>query len=889
MGHIVDVPAVGRARLPRNGSRYQPPRMIELFVERRAITTALRDAQGKVVVLTGPQGCGKSTWLAGRYHTCSQQDVSVHWLSLSAEDNDVAVLRRHLRKAFELNDDGAENELPDVPSGVVGFIDGLEMLTDNGAHELLERFVLSLPADSSIYLSAIRLRGSLLHGAWLHGIVQVLGPEVMRMDDQEAMKLLGPHWTSAEVQSLNAFVDGWAAGLRFLQRDPDVCRRLVAGEAVLPAQMSEYFEEVVCSILSPDIRQAVMELSVLDRFTPALLRAAPQVPCSWALVDDLVRNGLFIRHVDAAGDWVAFQPAFGVFLGQRLRRLDLSRFEFLKLFVATWMKERGYAAQAIRHAVTIEQTPLAARLIEEAGAVSVDLGDGPDVALETFIGPSQAAELPLLFLGQTYQRIRSGRYREARVAMDEAWRLTEGFTRLNSTVDQELARDWAQMFQMVFPTIYDQPYCEADLAWLEAAMWKYVGREQVLAASVASLLAFSHLENARHDESVTICNIGLNTQHAPQENKISVFLNIHQACNYLARESVDKAAPLVERALQVACRECGPSSYEVLSSRTLMGVLHYERGELDEARRQLLPVVEQVRGVNGWVRLYAEAYSALAAVSGIEQGYEAAEQFIRHGEAFARERELERLSLHLQIIRLVELTRAGRWREAMALVEDGPLRSHLEQQGGGPYELATRVPALLAAARLMVELGRPPEALDYLERIDQAYLNSGDCRLQFGFRSLAMRAAFAQRRYNAAFEHLQAALSIAQEAGLLQRAREVCLPLREIYAWAERQGKPLPPRLAEWLQQLSPQAVPEVGAIADSHVRTHSPTKSYILSPRESEIITLMAEGLINKEIAARLGISEGTVKTHRKKIHEKLGATCRSQAIGRARELLIL
>ena len=62
-----------------------------------------------------------------------------------------------------------------------------------------------------------------------------------------------------------------------------------------------------------------------------------------------------------------------------------------------------------------------------------------------------------------------------------------------------------------------------------------------------------------------------------------------------------------------------------------------------------------------------------------------------------------------------------------------------------------------------------------------------------------------------------------------------------------------------------------------------------MLSPRESEIIALMAEGYINKEIATRLGISEGTVKTHRKKIHEKLGVSSRSQAIMRARELLIV
>lgn len=48
-------------------------------------------------------------------------------------------------------------------------------------------------------------------------------------------------------------------------------------------------------------------------------------------------------------------------------------------------------------------------------------------------------------------------------------------------------------------------------------------------------------------------------------------------------------------------------------------------------------------------------------------------------------------------------------------------------------------------------------------------------------------------------------------------------------------------------------------------------TKS-VLSPREVEVIALLAQGLINKEIAARLNISLTTVISHRKNITEKLG-----------------
>jgi two-component system NarL family response regulator len=52
------------------------------------------------------------------------------------------------------------------------------------------------------------------------------------------------------------------------------------------------------------------------------------------------------------------------------------------------------------------------------------------------------------------------------------------------------------------------------------------------------------------------------------------------------------------------------------------------------------------------------------------------------------------------------------------------------------------------------------------------------------------------------------------------------------------------------------------------------------LSPREIEVLKQVAEGKSNKEIAALLFISEGTVKTHVLSIHEKLGVSDRTEAV---------
>ena len=60
-------------------------------------------------------------------------------------------------------------------------------------------------------------------------------------------------------------------------------------------------------------------------------------------------------------------------------------------------------------------------------------------------------------------------------------------------------------------------------------------------------------------------------------------------------------------------------------------------------------------------------------------------------------------------------------------------------------------------------------------------------------------------------------------------------------------------------------------------------------SERELEVLQLIAEGLTNPEIAARLYLSLNTVKVHTRNIYGKLGAHNRAGAVARGRALGIL
>ena len=94
------------------------------------------------------------------------------------------------------------------------------------------------------------------------------------------------------------------------------------------------------------------------------------------------------------------------------------------------------------------------------------------------------------------------------------------------------------------------------------------------------------------------------------------------------------------------------------------------------------------------------------------------------------------------------------------------------------------------------------------------------------------------------------------------------------------------PALGIWLAM----KLARPNAITDTKTAETEPNPQIIaklgLSARELEVLQLMAEGLSNQEIAARLFVSLNTIKTHSSRIFEKLDARRRTQAVEKARRL---
>lgn len=75
----------------------------------------------------------------------------------------------------------------------------------------------------------------------------------------------------------------------------------------------------------------------------------------------------------------------------------------------------------------------------------------------------------------------------------------------------------------------------------------------------------------------------------------------------------------------------------------------------------------------------------------------------------------------------------------------------------------------------------------------------------------------------------------------------------------------------------------------DSFIPNHIAIEKSNLSPRELEILQLLAKGLRNEDIAKQLFVSLSTIKTHNQNIYSKLEVKSRTQAIEKGKRLQII
>lgn len=83
--------------------------------------------------------------------------------------------------------------------------------------------------------------------------------------------------------------------------------------------------------------------------------------------------------------------------------------------------------------------------------------------------------------------------------------------------------------------------------------------------------------------------------------------------------------------------------------------------------------------------------------------------------------------------------------------------------------------------------------------------------------------------------------------------------------------------------------VQQIPIPSEPFVADRARIEALAITPRELQVLQLIAEGLSNKEMAERLFVSENTVKTHASRVFDKLGASRRTQAVQIAKRLRVI
>ena len=853
---------------------WQPPSIAHL-VPRARLLGLIHSANPPGLLLCGPPGSGKSSLLATVYQQHCATGVAVAWLQLQPEHNQPEALHAALE------------QLGKHPA-VLLLVDDLHLL-EASAHQQFSRWWLGNPRRRIIAADR-RLRGSLLHQARLHGQLQVIDADPLQLDELEARQLLGTAFSDADARVLNRRLAGWAAGLRLLALHPEQACQLLGPADIgwlLPPAITAWLDEVLIPSLGHIDLDALGILATINPFPAAMLNHLPDTSRLLQTIEQLGHASLLLLPPPARAGWIELHPVITSHLGERLRLQQPQCYAQSKRMAAHWFTHNGQPGQAVRHALQLPHKEEADALIERAGAITVDLGSAPDLPLTAALPPERAHDRPLLFLSQVYQHVRHGQPDLARDLFEQASALTAHYTDLAADADLAATRTWVTLLEAVFHSSADNPIPEILLQDMQGHFSLQRERQPILAACVASVLAYHHVDAQQYRQAISISQAGLQLQRQPE--KISVFLRLHQGYAQLALHGPQLAADAIHRARTIADSESAPDSYEVLCCRLLQGVLLAEDNQADAALELLLPALEKIDQVYGWVCLYAESHAAAADALYRCQGLEAAQALLVRGHAFAELRQLPRLHHHLALCELQLLNRAGQWRQAQALLQ-GPWLAPLLQPGAtGQAQLrGLQVPVLLEAAHLQLLLGQIHPAQDLLAQIPAEAPSTADCRQALFAQLLQMRIAQSSRRLGLARQCLQQALQLSADHALARRSHDAADWLQQAAQWAVNERWPLPDRLAAHLRQLGGTAQPGL-LPRQSSPAPGMPHANTALSPRECQTMALLAEGLSSKEIARQLGISAGTVKTHRKKIYEKLAVSNRAQAITRARSLLIL
>jgi LuxR family maltose regulon positive regulatory protein len=887
------IPAPRRALVPRD-------RLIErLDADERIALTLVSAAPGfgKTTIL--------SDWLSGA------TDRAVAWVSLDEGDSQPSMFWQYVVAALGTAVPGLGagvrpmleagqpttpallasvlNDIADQPRRITLVLDDYHLadgpdVADGMTYVLDHRppnlhVVVGTRADPQLPLSRLRARGELL---------ELRARDLRFTADEAAAYLTDVHGLTLgpdDVAALEARTEGWAAALQLaalsMQGRDDV-GGFVAGFAGTDRFVVDYLVDEVLSRQSDDVRDFLLRTSMLDRLCGDQCDAVLETSGSATVLDALDRANLFVVALDDERRWYRYHHLFADVIRAHLRATSpAADVKALHLRASRWYADALEPVAAVRHTVAAGELELAADIVETAtpelrrGRQEAVLrrwaDDFPDDVLRhrpvlalTFVGALMssnefAAAAPRLDalvaqLPAIERRIAGGADSDdAVVAVDEA-----ELARIPGAI--ELYRAGLALVSGDLAGTHRHSALAIDAA---------PESDDVVRSGAAGLSGLAHWAVGDLDDAYAcydVCVAGLRrAQHL--SDALGCYLTLAEI--RAAQGRLRDAGAVLADALALAGGSTAAPARGIADIHVGLAELALERGDLATAKTHLdtarsfgeeLALPRYAGRSRAVAALLAEAEGDL--VGALDLTVEADQVYL--GDFSPNVRPLHAAAARLRL-RLGDFDAAERWASDQGLAASDEL-TYL-----GEYEHVTLAEVLLERHRQRADASSLDDARALLRRL--------------------LDSSTAGGREATVIDVLVLQALASDDADTLGRAVALSEPEAVVRPFT-RHGSAIIPVLTTLAANpgSSPYAAALLRAAPATAVEavTRNDAAQLIdpLSPRELEVLRLLASDLDGPEIARHLFLSLNTVRTHTKSIYTKLGVTSRRAAVRRGREL---
>jgi LuxR family transcriptional regulator, maltose regulon positive regulatory protein len=868
-----------------------PPRASKWLFQREGLSVArLELSDTPVISVSAPAGFGKTSLLSQWRREWLACGAVVAWLNLDEADDPVrfseslavamslgsgrgAFSRLSHRSALS---DGEIDRLTEWLGEVAGLgvhtvliLDEAERLPSATADQSLVYLLSNLPANLQVVIAArtrLNLPVAELVG---RGMVRRITTESLRFTLPETIALLqgrfGARLDRDACAKLHELSEGWPLGLQLaiaaVERSPNL-RDMLELVSAKTGDIRHYFVDSLLSHLPSAQQEFLLRIAVVDRVHPALCAVLTGSPDAPAILEQL-RNStpIFAQGVDS--EWLTIHSLAREFLLERFEQLPAQERERVHIAAADWLAERGMYADAARHALKAGREEAAWSLAERGLFELFEAGQGAAV-IEWVdrLPPSAAASRPRLLLSAGYVRAMSRRYAEA-----------EPYARRVLELPRvEPQHQVLAMLMLSAAAFYADQIDKAEAIvsdWLPLISGEQMGKQMSEhRANQTAMLALCHGNPTQALHLLQAQDV------VPPGPGIDLAGGINLAIAGLAYlwqgqaaqaeatllDGMQRAENIAGRRGAVAAVLAGPLAL----AQWLGG--HTEAAATTLANR--LDLIEYLSLPDGLIAAYVVG-ARLAALGNEERrAYSLLEELCVLGEA----RSMPRLCIAslAELIRMHAVRGRGETSASLLARLEAVFTAFLGAEGsilGGLMSLERQI----AGGYVAIARRNWTHALETLEPAGQLadQLRRGRESITVKLlRGLALRATGADSS-----ALMQEAIGLADAYGL----RRILIDTHPDLAAAQTG---LTARIS------AAQHPDQIRSVKGEVPRV---TPSGLLTPKEQQVLLLLARRLSNKQIAAALDVGDATVKWHLKNLFMKLNVGTRDHALQRARVLGIL